>query len=168
MGIALISSMRSKDSHNQIGTCIVDVQSKRILSIGYNGQTRQMEDDKFDWKSSGEETNILKHIKDYYFVHAERNAVLNYRGSMKVLEGKALYVTWFPCTECTKEILQVGIKKIMYLRMFSKKEHIEITKIMLKAAGVEVVEYNPNREITKEELEKTIGKIQQKIKSFPI
>lgn len=53
--------------------------------------------------------------------------------------------------------------------MFSKKEHIEITKIMLKAAGVEVVvEYNPNCEITKEELEKTIGKIQQKIKSFPI
>ena len=100
---------------------IVDVQSKRILSIDYNGQTRQMEDDKFDWKSSGEETNIIKHIKDYYFVHAERNAVLNYRGSMKVLEGKALYVTWFPRTECTKEILQVGIKKIVYFECFPKR-----------------------------------------------
>lgn len=166
MGVALLSSMRSKDPHNQIGACIVDEDSKRILSIGYNGLTRNMEDDEFDWNSTGEKTNILKHIKDYYVVHAERNAVLNYRGSMKDLEGKTLYVTWFPCTECTKEIIQVGIKKIVYLRMYSKKELIEISRIMLKAAGVEVVEYNPEREITREEMESTVGEIQQKIKRF--
>lgn len=168
MGIALLSSMRSKDPHNQIGACIVDEESKRILSIGYNGLTRQMEDDKFDWNSTGEQTNILKNVKDYYVVHAERNAVLNYRGSMKDLEGKTLYVTWFPCTECTKEIIQVGIKKIVYLRMYSKKELIEISKIMLEAAGIEVVEYNPNREITREEMESIVKEIQNKFKKFTI
>ncbi len=168
MGIALLSSMRSKDPHNQIGACIVDEESKRILSIGYNGLTRQMEDDKFDWNSTGEQTNILKNVKDYYVVHAERNAVLNYRGSMKDLEGKTLYVTWFPCTECTKEIIQVGIKKIVYLRMYSKKELIEISKIMLEAAGIEVVEYNPNREITREEMESIVKEIQNKFKRFTI
>lgn len=168
MGIALLSSMRSKDPHNQIGACIVDEESKMILSIGYNGLTRQMEDDKFDWNSTGEQTNILKHVKDYYVVHAERNAVLNYRGSMKDLEGKTLYVTWFPCTECTKEIIQVGIKKIVYLRMYSKKELIEISKIMLEAAGVEVVEYNPNREISREEMESAVKEVQKKLKRFTI
>ncbi|MCI8460205.1 MAG: hypothetical protein HFE81_02295, partial [Bacilli bacterium] len=129
---------------------------------------RQMEDDKFDWNSTGEQTNILKNVKDYYVVHAERNAVLNYRGSMKDLEGKTLYVTWFPCTECTKEIIQVGIKKIVYLRMYSKKELIEISKIMLEAAGIEVVEYNPNREITREEMESIVKEIQNKFKRFTI
>ena len=168
MGIALLSSMRSKDPHNQIGACIVDEESKRILSIGYNGLTRQMEDDKFDWNSTGEQTNILKNVKDYYVVHAERNAVLNYRGSMKDLEGKTLYVTWFPCTECTKEIIQVGIKKIVYLRMYSKKELSEISTIMLEAAGIEVVEYNPNREITREEMESIVKEIQNKFKRFTI
>ena len=127
-----------------------------------------MEDDKFDWNSTGEQTNILKNVKDYYVVHAERNAVLNYRGSMKDLEGKTLYVTWFPCTECTKEIIQVGIKKIVYLRMYSKKELIEISKIMLEAAGIEVVEYNPNREITREEMESIVKEIQNKFKRFTI
>lgn len=166
MGVALLSSMRSKDPHNQIGACIVDEESKRILSIGYNGLPRYMDDDIFDWNSTGEQTNILKNIKDFYVVHAERNAVLNYRGSMKDLEGKTLYVTWFPCTECTKEIIQVGIKKIVYLRMYSKKEHIEISKIMLEAAGVEIVEYNPNREISREELQATTNQIQQKLKKF--
>lgn len=166
MGVALLSSMRSKDPHNQIGACIVDEDSHRILSIGYNGLPRQMDDDLFDWNSTGEQTNILKNIKDFYVVHAERNAVLNYRGSMSDLEGKTLYVTWFPCTECTKEIIQVGIKKIVYLRMYSKKELVEISNIMLHRAGVEIVEYNPDKEITREELQTTTNEIQQKIKRF--
>lgn len=166
VGVALFTSMRSKDPHNQIGACIVDEESNRILSVGYNGLTKNMNDDEFDWLSTGEQTNIKKNVKDYYVVHAERNAILNYRGSTKDLEGKTLYVTWFPCTECTKEIIQVGIKKLVYLRMYSKKELIEISKIMLKAADVEVVEYNPNREITREEMESATKEMQQLVKKL--
>ena len=71
--------------------------------------------------SSGEKTGIKKNIKDYYTVHAERNAILNYNGDLR---GKTLYVTWFPCTECTKEVIQSGIKIIII-----KTDSIELIKI---------------------------------------
>lgn len=148
---AILISARSKDPHNRVGACIVNSENK-VLSVGYNGLTMGMNDDLFDWSSSGEKTGIKKYIKDYYVVHAERNAILNYRGSLEDLKGSTLYVTWFPCTECTKEIIQVGIKKVIYLRMYSKKELVDISKIMLKRAGVEVVSYGIN-DIEKEEVE---------------
>ena len=148
---ALLISARSKDPHNRVGACIVNSDNK-VLSVGYNGLPKGMNDDTFDWASSGEKTGIKKDVKDYYVVHAERNAILNYRGSLDDLKGSTLYVTWFPCTECTKEIIQVGIKKVVYLRMYSKKELVDISKIMLNHAGVEVVCYGID-DITKEEVE---------------
>ncbi len=168
MGSALLASMRSKDPHNQVGACIVDEEEHKILSIGYNGLPRGMNDDTFDWASSGERTGVLKDIKDYYVVHAERNAILNFYGDSRELRGKTLYVTWFPCTECTKEVIQAGIKKIVYLRDFSKPELVEISRIMLESAGIEVVEYNPNREITKEEVNEITHEIQQSIKRLSL
>lgn len=166
MGIALLASMRSKDPNNQVGACIVDEDEHQILSIGYNGLTRGMCDDLFDWFSTGEATNDKKHIKDYYIVHAERNAILNFSGEKKNLLGKTLYVTWSPCTECIKEIIQAGISKIVYLRKYSKKELIEIGNIMLESADVVLVPYNEEREISKEEFKKTATDIQQKIKKL--
>ncbi|MCX4364951.1 MAG: deaminase [Bacilli bacterium] len=166
MGCAILSSMRSKDPSNQIGACIVDETTKKILSIGYNGLTCGMDDNLFDWESSGEKTGILKNVKDFYVVHAERNAILNYSGNSKDLRGSTLYITWFPCTECTKEIIQVGIKKIVYLRMFSKPEQVEISNIMLKAANVEVAKFNENKEFTKDEVRLLTDEIQKKFKSF--
>lgn len=166
MGCAILSSMRSKDPSNQVGACIVNEDTKKILSIGYNGLTCGMNDDQFDWESSGEKTGILKNVKDFYIVHAERNAILNYSGNTKDLRGATLYMTWFPCTECTKEIIQVGIKKIVYLRMFSKLEQVEISKIMLNAAGIEVVAYNNRENMPKEEIHEITNKIQKMFKEL--
>lgn len=166
MGNAILASMRSKDPHNQIGACIVNEETHKILSIGYNGLPRGMNDDDFDWLSTGEQTGILKNIKDFYSVHAERNAILNYCGDTKDLEGSTLYVTWFPCTECTKEIIQVGIKKIIYLRMYSKPELVEISQFMLDRAEIDYFPYNPKRKITKEEQEKSTNQIQKILKKF--
>lgn len=160
MGNALLASMRSKDPSNQVGACIVDEETKKILSIGYNGLPRGMNDDVFDWASSGEKTGDKLFIKDYYVVHAERNAILNFNGDLR---GKTLYVTWFPCTECTKELIQAGLKKIVYLREFSKKDEVEISKIMLKQAGVIVEKYNNKREISKTEVIDAMHDIQAKI-----
>ena len=166
MGCAILSSMRSKDPSNQVGACIVNEDTKKILSIGYNGLTCGMNDDQFDWESSGEKTGILKNVKDFYIVHAERNAILNYSGNTKDLRGATLYMTWFPCTECTKEIIQVGIKKIVYLRMFSKLEQVEISKIMLNAAGIEVEAYNNRENMPKEEIHEITNKIQKMFKEL--
>ena len=110
MAVAKLSAMRSKDPHTQVGACIVS-NDNRILSIGYNGAPNGFNDEKFPW---GREGNPLE-TKYLYVVHAERNAILNYRGSRKDLENSKIYVDLFPCNECTKEIIQAGIKEVVYL-----------------------------------------------------
>ena len=110
MGVALLASKRSKDPNTQVGACVVS-KDNRILSVGYNGTPNGYEDTCFPWDREGDplETKYL------YVVHAERNAILNYRGSNKDLEGAKLYVALFPCNECAKEIIQSGIKEVIYL-----------------------------------------------------
>ena len=110
MAVAKLSAMRSKDPHTQVGACIVS-NDNRILSIGYNGAPNGFNDEKFPW---GREGNPLE-TKYLYVVHAERNAILNYRGSRKDLENSKIYVDLFPCNECAKEIIQAGIKEVIYL-----------------------------------------------------
>ena len=110
MAIAKLSAMRSKDPSTQVGACIVS-NDNRILSIGYNGAPNGFSDEKFPW---GRDGNPLE-TKYLYVVHAERNAILNYRGSRKDLENSKIYVDLFPCNECAKEIIQAGIKEVVYL-----------------------------------------------------
>ena len=112
----------------------------RILSIGYNEAPNGYSDENFPW---GREGNNLE-TKYPYVCHAELNAILNYRGSLDDLKGSTLYVTWFPCTECTKEIIQVGIKKVVYLRMYSKKELVDISKIIVKNIKIRNLQYIKN------------------------
>ena len=110
IGVAQLAAKRSKDPNTQVGACIVS-NDNRILSIGYNGAPNGFNDEKFPW---GREGNPLE-TKYLYVVHAERNAILNYRGSRKDLENSKIYVDLFPCNECAKEIIQAGIKEVVYL-----------------------------------------------------
>lgn len=110
MAIAKLSAMRSKDPNTQVGVCIVG-DDNRILSIGYNGAPNKWEDENFPWGREGESLET----KYPYVVHAERNAILNYRGSRKDMDGARIYVDLFPCNECAKEIIQAGIKEVIYL-----------------------------------------------------
>ena len=48
MGIAMLSSYRSKDPNTQVGACIVNDEN-RIMSVGYNGMPRNCNDDEFPW-----------------------------------------------------------------------------------------------------------------------
>ena len=110
MGLAHLSALRSKDPNTQVGACVVS-KDNRILSVGYNGTPNGYDDAEFPWDREGDELDT----KYLYVVHAERNAILNYRGSNKDLEGAKLYVDLFPCNECAKEIIQSGIKEVYYL-----------------------------------------------------
>ena len=110
MAIAKLSSMRSKDPNTQVGACIVE-EDNRILSIGYNGAPNGFNDDEFPWDREGKNLET----KYPYVCHAEMNAILNYRGSRKDLEGSKIYVDLFPCNECAKIIIQSGIKEVIYL-----------------------------------------------------
>lgn len=110
MAIAMLSAKRSKDPNTQVGACIVGIDN-RILSIGYNGAPNGYDDDKFPWERNGNPLDT----KYLYVVHAERNAILNYRGNRKDFENAKIYVDLFPCNECAKEIIQSGIKEVIYL-----------------------------------------------------
>ena len=135
MGIALLSAKRSKDPSTQVGACIVDPNNK-VVSIGYNGMPRGVDDDKIPWgHGEGLESKYL------YVCHAEFNAILNTRDG-SALNGCRIYVTLFPCNECAKAIIQTGIKEIIYL---DDKYHDNIdasaSRKMLDMAGVSYHQY---------------------------
>ena len=107
MGIALLSSMRSKDPNTQVGACIVN-EDKRIVGVGYNGLPKGCNDEDFPWEREGE----FLETKYPYVCHAELNAILN---SIQSLKDCIIYVALFPCNECSKAIIQSWIKAIVYL-----------------------------------------------------
>lgn len=136
MSIAVISSMRSKDPNTQVGACIV--KNNRILSIGYNGTPNGFEDKFFPW---GREGQTLK-TKYPFVCHAEMNAISNFEGIKKELEGSKLYVTLFPCNECAKLVIQNGIKEIIYLEdKYKETEGVKASKIMFDECGVKYTEF---------------------------
>ena len=132
MAIAKLSAKRSKDPSTQVGACIV-AEDNRILSIGYNGAPNGFSDDEFPWERNGSplETKYL------YVVHAERNAILNYRGHRKDFENAKIYVDLFPCNECAKEIIQSGIKEVIYLSdKYANTNETIASKKLFDACGV--------------------------------
>ena len=136
MGIAILSSMRSKDPCTKVGACIVN-PDKRIVGIGYNGMPRNCADQDFPW--SKEPDAPPEKTKYAYVVHAELNAILNSSGS---LEKCTLYVTHFPCQECVKAIVQKGITRIVYYYEKDNKSG-DASQRMLKANQTQFVMY-PN------------------------
>ena len=132
MGVAQLAAKRSKDPSTQVGACIVS-RDNRILSVGYNGTPNGFDDIYFPWDREGEELET----KYLYVVHAERNAILNYRGNSKDLEGAKIYVDLFPCNECAKEIIQCGIKEIYYLDdKYAHTNGVIASKRMFDTCGV--------------------------------
>ena len=132
MGISKLAAGRSKDPNTQVGACIVS-KDNRILSIGYNGAPNNFDDDKFPWNREGK-PNETK----YPFVcHAELNAILNYAGSKRDLDGAKIYVALFPCNECAKAIIQAGIKEVVYLSdKYKGTDGNEAAKLMFDTCGV--------------------------------
>ncbi len=143
MGVAILSGLRSKDPHTQVGACIVSEDNK-ILSMGYNGLPRGCSDDEFPWAKEGDPLDN----KYFYTTHSELNAILNYRGGS--LEGAKIYVSLFPCNECAKAIIQAGIKTIVYdSDKYADTPSVIASKRMLRAAGVKYEKYKrTDREIS--------------------
>lgn len=137
MGIALLAGKRSKDPSTQVGACIVsgsgaiDLNQNTILSVGYNGLPLGCSDDEFPWERQGDFLNT----KYPFVVHAELNAILNARG--KSLVGAKIYVALFPCNECSKAIIQSGIREVIYLSdKYADTDAVKASKRMFQAANV--------------------------------
>lgn len=139
MGIAVLSSLRSKDPNTQVGACIVS-PDKKIIGVGYNGFPTGCSDDELPWEREGDWINT----KYPYVCHAELNAILN--SPISSLKGATLYVALFPCNECAKAIIQTGIKKVIYLSdKYAESDQTKASKMMLKSAGVELEKLQTGR-----------------------
>ena len=136
MGIALLSAMRSKDPNTKVGACIVD-ENKKVVSIGYNGMPSGCDESQLSWnKGEGLDSKYL------YVCHAEFNAILNTRNGTSALRGCTLYVSLFPCNECTKAIIQTGIKEVVYIsNKYEDTVGVQASKRMLLLAGIKIRHY---------------------------
>jgi len=108
---AVVTANRSKDPSSQVGAVLVG-KNNRILSLGYNGAPNMWKDEDFPWVR---EADSISHTKYPYVIHAETNAILNYKGDNKDLDGATVYTTLYPCQNCAKFLAQAGIKRVVYL-----------------------------------------------------
>lgn len=130
MGIALLSSMRSKDPSTSVGACIVS-ENNKILSLGYNGMPIGCSDDEYPWEREGHPLDT----KYLYVCHAELNALLNYSGTN--MKGAKVYTTLFPCNECTKALIQSGIREVIYMSdKYADTDSVIAAKRMMDSVGI--------------------------------
>lgn len=135
MRMAHVISERSKDPSTQVGAVIAD-QNNVVIGLGYNGFPRSTDDSAFTWEREGEKMSDKKYA---YICHAEENAI--YNASKQPKECK-IYSTLFPCNECSKALVQNGIKEVIYE---SDKYHDDdmfvASRRILDAAGVVCRQY---------------------------
>jgi len=97
-----------------------------IISDGYNGTPSGFEN------VCEDENNQTKP----YVLHAEANAITKVAKSNNSSDGATLYVTSSPCLECSKLIIQAGIKRVV----FTENYRLDAGINLLKRAHVEVVQ----------------------------
>lgn len=131
--MARIWAENSYCERRKVGALIV--KDKMIISDGYNGTPAGFE-------NVCEDEN---HLTKPYVLHAEANAITKIARSGNNSEGATLYVTDAPCIECSKLIIQSGIKKVFYARQYRLTDGIDL----LQRAGIEV-HYLPLETLTEE------------------
>lgn len=107
----------------QVG-CLI-VKNKSIISDGYNGSPTG-----FPNECEDENNQTLN-----YILHAEANAITKLAKSTQSSDGSTLYVTVSPCFECSKLIIQSGVKRLVFRDVYRKPESIKF----LYDAGIEIV-----------------------------
>lgn len=126
MKMARTWSENSYCERRQVGALLV--KDQMIISDGYNGTPsgfeNQCEDD--------------NNVSFPYVLHAEANAITKVARSHNSSDGATLYVTASPCMECSKLIIQSGIKRVVYGEKYRLMDGVEL----LQKAGIEV-EYLP-------------------------
>ncbi|MDD2594588.1 MAG: dCMP deaminase family protein [Bacteroidales bacterium] len=123
-----MASVWAKNSYcvrRQVGAIIV--KDRMIISDGYNGTPSGFEN-----VCEDENGNTKA-----YVLHAEANAITKVAKSGNSSDGSTLYVTAAPCLECSKLIIQAGIKRVVYRDEYRIMDGVEL----LKRAGIEVVKY---------------------------
>ena len=123
MRMAAIWAENSYCIRRKVGALIV--KDKMIISDGYNGTPSGFEN------ICEDENNVTKP----YVLHAEANAITKIARSNNSSDGATLYVTAAPCIECSKLIIQSGIKRVVFGEHYRLDDGIKL----LERADIEVV-----------------------------
>ena len=122
--MAAIWAENSYCQRRRVGALLV--KDKMIISDGYNGTPVGFE-------------NVCEDENDHtkpYVLHAEANAITKVAQSNNSSKGATLYVTTSPCIECSKLIIQAGIKRVVFGEYYRITDGVEL----LKRAGIEVIQ----------------------------
>lgn len=107
----------------KVGAIIV--KDGMIISDGFNGTPKGFPNDCED----------LNGDTYWYVLHAEANAILKVAKSSQSTEGATLYVTMSPCRECSKLIVQAGIKRVIYAEEYRDLDGL----VILREANIDVL-----------------------------
>ncbi len=107
----------------KVGALIV--RDGRIISDGYNGTPA-------GFPNCCENQEGETH---WYVLHAEANAILKVARSTNDCSDATLFITLSPCKDCSKLVLQAGIRRVVYMTEYKDTMGVDF----LKSAGVEVV-----------------------------
>jgi dCMP deaminase len=110
INIAREIASASKCVSKQVGAVIV--KNGRILSTGYNGTPPGYQNCNAHW--NGIYTKEHHEWSKTYEIHAEMNAIIWAARQGISIEGATIYVTLEPCSECSKNLIASGIKRIVY------------------------------------------------------
>jgi dCMP deaminase len=122
--MARIWAQNSYCKRKQVGALIV--KDRMIISDGYNGTPSGFENNCED------EENKTKP----YVLHAEANAITKVAKSNNSSENSTLYITTSPCLECSKLIIQSGIRRVVFNDKYRNEDGLKL----LERAGVEIVQ----------------------------
>ena len=125
--MARVWAKNSYCTRRKVGALLV--KDRMIISDGFNGTPSGCENICEDPTTGKTKPYVL---------HAEANAITKVAKSGNNSDGATLYVTDAPCVECSKLIIQAGIKRVVYMIEYSVKDGIEL----LRRAGIEVCKYD--------------------------
>ena len=116
----------SKAKRKKVG-CLV-VKDNRIISDGYNGTPHGFDNNcEFETRFGFETKPEV--------LHAESNALTKLAKSTQSSEEATIYITLSPCFECSKLMIQSGIKRVVYLEQYRDTSGIKL----LEKAGIECI-----------------------------
>lgn len=123
MRMARIWAENSYCVRRKVGALIV--KDKMIISDGYNGTPSGFE-------NVCEEDGVTKS----YVLHAEANAITKVAKSANNCDGATLYITAAPCIECSKLIIQAGIRRVVYADAYRSDEGLAL----LRRVGIDIAQ----------------------------
>ena len=131
INIATELATASKCVSKQVGAVIV--KNGRILSTGYNGTPSGYTNCCDHWND--EYTSEHHEWSKTYEIHAEMNAIIWAAREGISIDGSTIYVTLEPCSECSKNLIASGVKRIVYAKEYEHNNSATISKF-IKDNGV--------------------------------